>query len=144
MWIVAAQNGRRGAAGAALDVLLTDAAVGNPIQRKARQPGSLARTALQVGRRPDRLARLRRSGVGEELVLPPARAGLPRRRPDGGQHDDAHLDWRSDTVARLVAQNVHDLLAPTNFVLGTPRCSKRRSTKAARTSSRACAAPGAT
>lgn len=34
MWIVAAQNGRRGAAGAALDVLLTDAAVGNPIQAR--------------------------------------------------------------------------------------------------------------
>jgi polyhydroxyalkanoate synthase len=145
---VAAQNGRRGAAGAALDVLLTDAAIGNPIQRMARQPGSIARTALQVGRHPDRLAR-RAAGFTREVatiargtseVAPPkgdkrfadpaweknwfyrrlAQVYLAAGQTANGVIDDAQLDWRGDTVARFIAQNVHDLLSPTNFVLGNP------------------------
>lgn len=145
---MAAQNGRRGAAGAALDVLLTDAAVGNPIQRMARQPGSIARTVLQVGRRPDRVAR-RAAGFTREVasiargtseVTAPkgdkrfsdpaweknwfyrrlAQVYLAAGQTADGVIDDAELDWRGDTVARFIAQNVHDLLSPTNFVLGNP------------------------
>jgi hypothetical protein len=47
---------RRGPAGAALDVLLTDAAVGNPASRALRQPRVLAGLAAKVATHPDRLA----------------------------------------------------------------------------------------
>lgn len=48
---------RRGPAGAALDVLLTDAAVGNPASRALRQPRVLAGLAAKVATHPDRLVR---------------------------------------------------------------------------------------
>lgn len=143
-----AQKRRQGSAGAALDVLLTDAAVGNPAARLLRQPGVLAKTAVQVAARPDRIAR-RAAGLGREVgkiargtsEVAPAKGDKRFADPAWQKNwafrrvaqtylatgiavdrliDDAQLDWRADTMARFVAGNVHDLLAPTNFVWGNP------------------------
>jgi polyhydroxyalkanoate synthase len=133
---------------AALDVLLTDAAVGNPASRVIRQPGEAIRTAAKVVGHPDRVARrtggfaweLARIARGTSAVTPrkgdrrfadPAWQGnwLFRRMVQvylaagaaaDGLIDDADLDWRADTTARFVAGNVHDLLAPTNFPWSNP------------------------
>lgn len=138
--------------GAALDVLLTDAAMGNPAQRMLRRPGTLVKTAARVGLRPDRVARqaagLTREVVaitrgtsavaprkGDKRFADPAweKSWLFRRIAQGyiaagaavdGLIDDAHLDWRADTMARFLAGNVHDLLAPTNFVWSNPAVMK--------------------
>lgn len=145
---MASENRRRGAGGAALDVLLTDAAMGNPAQRLARQPGALVKTVARVGMRPDRMAR-RAAALGRDVaeiargtseITPPrgdkrfadpawqknwafrrvAQTYLAAGAHAEGLIDDAHLDWRADTMARFVTQNVHDLLAPTNFPWSNP------------------------
>jgi polyhydroxyalkanoate synthase len=145
---VASENRRRGAGGAALDVLLTDAAMGNPAQRMARQPGSLVKTVARVGLRPDRVAR-RAAGFtkdvaeivrGSSEIAPPrgdkrfadaawqknwlfrrvAQTYIAAGTHADGLVDDARLDWRADTMARFLVGNVHDLLAPTNFPWSNP------------------------
>lgn len=149
---MATDNRRRGVGGAALDVLLTDAAMGNPAQRIMRQPGALAKTAARVALRPDRVAR-RAAGLSLEVAaiargrseVAPAKGDkrfadpaweknwLFRRLAQtyvatgaaaDGLIDDARLDWRADTMARFVAGNVHDLLAPTNFPWSNPAVMK--------------------
>lgn len=139
---------RGGSAGAALDMLLTDATVGNPVVRLLRQPGEAARTAAKLAGRPDRLARqaggfalqvtriVRGSSTlapakGDRRFADPAweknwafRRVVQTYLAAGGTAeqviDDAGLDWRADTTARFVASNVHDLLAPTNFPWSNP------------------------
>ncbi|XAY06916.1 Poly(3-hydroxyalkanoate) polymerase subunit PhaC [Paraconexibacter sp. AEG42_29] len=134
--------------GAALDVLLTDAAMGNPAQRIARQPGALVKTAARVGLRPDRVARRAASFTkdvaeitrGSSEIAPPrgdkrfadpawqknwlfrrvAQTYIAAGTHADGLIDDADLDWRADTMARFVTGNVHDLLSPTNFPWSNP------------------------
>jgi polyhydroxyalkanoate synthase len=142
-------NKRRGrAAGAALDILLTDAAVGNPAERVLRQPGGAVQAAAKVAARPDRVARragdftreAARIAAGSSEVGPArgdrrfadpawqknwffrrlAQTYLALGASAEGLIDDAGLDWRADTTARFLAGNVHDLLAPTNFPWSNP------------------------
>jgi polyhydroxyalkanoate synthase len=143
-----AQPARRRPAQAAFNVLLTDAAVGNPAARAIREPGRLARGLFDIAARPDKVVRrggglvgeLGRIARGSSQVTP---AGRDRRFADPawqkswffrrvaqsyvalGQTathiiDDADLDWRADTTARFIADNVRDLLAPTNFPWSNP------------------------
>ena len=133
---------------AALDVLLTDAAVGNPVGRAVRQPVQAAGAVLRIGRRPDKVVR-RGAGLAAELgrisrgtsaVAPSpkdrrfadvawqsswyfrrvAQIYLAVGQTAVGIIDDAELDWQADTAARFLAENAHDLLAPTNFWWGNP------------------------
>ncbi len=142
-------NGRRsGAAGAALDILLTDAAVGNPPSRVLTEPAGIVRGAVKIAAHPDRVVRrgggfgreLARAAAGSSDVVPAkgdrrfadsawqkswlfrrlAQAYLAAGGAVDGLIDDADLDWRADTTARFVARNVHDLLAPTNFPWSNP------------------------
>jgi polyhydroxyalkanoate synthase len=139
---------RSRAAGAALDVLLTDAAVGNPAWRAVRQPASLARVAVRGAAHPDRVAG-RLSGLtreagriarGTSQVAPPrgdrrfadpaweknwlfrrlAQIYLAAGETADRVIDDLELDWRADTSTRFLARNGHDLLAPTNFPWSNP------------------------
>jgi class II poly(R)-hydroxyalkanoic acid synthase len=138
----------RGATGAALDVLLTDAALGSPVARVLSSPAEALSAGLRLARRPDRIAR-RALGLGRELARVAAgRSELAPRKGDrrfgdpawekswafrrvlqaylaagetvDGLIDDAQLDWRLDRVMRFAAGNVHDLLSPTNFALLNP------------------------
>jgi polyhydroxyalkanoate synthase subunit PhaC len=131
-----AENGRRsGAATAALDILLTDAAVGNPASRALREPAGIVRAGAKVAAHPDRLVRrggafgreLARVAVGSSDVVPAkgdrrfadpawqknwffrrlAQAYVAAGGAVDGLIDDADLDWRADTTARFVAGNVH-------------------------------------
>ncbi|WP_205698028.1 alpha/beta hydrolase [Conexibacter sp. SYSU D00693] len=141
------ENGTRPAR-AALDVLLTDAAVGNPAMRAARQPLFAARAVAKVAARPDRLAR-RGAGFAAELgriargssEVAPRRADRRFADPAWEKNwffrrllqsylaagaaasqvvEDARLDWQTETAARFVVENAHDLLAPTNFPWSNP------------------------
>ncbi|MHB8695348.1 MAG: PHA/PHB synthase family protein [Solirubrobacteraceae bacterium] len=133
---------------AALDVLLTDAAVGNPVTRAVRQPAQAVGAVAAIGRRPDKLARrgvrfaaeLGRITRGTSAVAPSpkdqrfadpawqkswfyrrlAQAYLALGQTASGIIDDADLDWQADTAARFLAENAHDLFAPTNFPWSNP------------------------
>jgi polyhydroxyalkanoate synthase subunit PhaC len=135
-----------GPAAAALDVLLTEAAVGGP--PRFVPLGTAARTAAGLARRPKRAARRTASLAGElgriavgRSERGPARRDrrfadpawrsnwLFRRVMQGylatagavdGLIDDAGLDWRTDRQARFAAQNLLDALAPTNFPWSNP------------------------
>ncbi len=137
-----------GAAGsAALDVLLTDAAVGNPASRMLREPGTALTVAARLAR-PDRVAR-RGLGLTRELArIARGRSSLAPKKGDrrfgdpawehnwlfrrmlqaylaagaaaDGLIDDAELEWRADRTARFAAGNLHNLLAPTNFAWSNP------------------------
>ncbi len=136
-----------------MDVLLTDAAVGNPAKQALQRPVATLALAARIARRPDRIAR-RALGLGTELtkvavgrseVAPrkgdkrfkdPAWEGNPyfRRilqsylavgKTVDGLIDDADLDWQGDQVARFAASNVHDLFAPTNFPASNPAVLKQ-------------------
>ncbi len=134
------------AARGALEILLTDAAVGG--RRRFVPAGAAARTAAGLARRPRRpVARARTLGV--EFAR--AATGRSRLRPAKGDRrfadrawetnpllrsllqaylaasvavdgliDDADLDWRDERQARFAAGNVLDALAPTNFPLTNP------------------------
>jgi polyhydroxyalkanoate synthase len=141
-------KGRPGAAGAALDVLLTDAAVGNPAARVIRRPVPTLAAGARVVARPDRVGR-RLFGLTKDLVS--IAAGRSQIAPRKGDRrfadkaweanpvfrrlmqsyiamgatadkliDDADLDWRADQMARFAAGNIHDLLSPTNVPLTNP------------------------
>jgi polyhydroxyalkanoate synthase subunit PhaC len=143
---VSATREKPGPAAAALDVLLTEAAVGGP--PRFVPLGTAARTAAALARRPGR-AVLRTAGLAGELgeialgrserapaardrrFADPAWQGnwLFRRFMQGylatagaldGLIDDAGLDWHADRQARFAAQNLLDALAPTNFPWSNP------------------------
>jgi polyhydroxyalkanoate synthase len=138
----------RGAAAArsALEVLLTDSAVGG--RERFLQPRTAGKVAAGLLRRPDRSVR-RAGRLGAELArvaadrsdLRPAKGD--RRFADpawegnpllhrvlqtylavgegvDGLIGDAGLDWRSERQARFAAGNVLDALAPTNFPWSNP------------------------
>jgi polyhydroxyalkanoate synthase len=134
-------------AGAALDVLLTDAAVGSRWRRFVH-PGAAAAVAAGLARHPDRAARRVRKLGGELARVATGRSELrpgpgDRRFGDrawetswllrrllqaylaaGGTLDglisDAETDWRSERQARFAATNLLDALAPTNFPWSNP------------------------
>jgi polyhydroxyalkanoate synthase len=134
------------AAQAALDVMLTDAAVGGP--SRMPRPGAAARLAAGLARRPDRAAR-RVGGLGAELAR--VATGRSEARPlkrDRRFADpawqsnwlfrrllqthlavsdtvdrlisDADLNWRHERQARFAAGNLLDALAPSNFPWSNP------------------------
>jgi poly[(R)-3-hydroxyalkanoate] polymerase subunit PhaC len=134
-------------AGAALDVLLTDAAVGSRWRRFVH-PGAAAAVTAGLARHPDRavrrvtrlggeLARVAtgrselRPGKGDRRFGDPAwetswllRRLLQAYLAAGGALDglisDAEADWRTERQARFAATNVLDALAPTNFPWSNP------------------------
>jgi polyhydroxyalkanoate synthase subunit PhaC len=134
------------AARGALEILLTDAAVGG--RRRFVPAGAAARTAAGLARRPRRPV-ARATALGAELAR--VAAGRSRLRPAKGDRRfadgawetnpllrsllqaylaagaavdgliaDAELDWRDERQARFAAGNVLDALAPTNFPLTNP------------------------
>jgi polyhydroxyalkanoate synthase subunit PhaC len=143
---VTATKEQPGPAAAALDVLLTEAAVGGP--PRFVPLGAAAKTAAALARRPAAAARrtagfageLGQIAVGRSERAPAKRdrrfadpawqsSWLFRRLVQGylaaagtvdGLIDDAELDWRTDRQARFAAQNVLDALAPTNFPWSNP------------------------
>jgi polyhydroxyalkanoate synthase len=131
----------------ALDALLTDAATAGTATRVV-QPAALARLALGVARRPDRVAR-RAAGLAGELtrvvrgrseLAPPKgdrrftdpawsqnwayrrvlQAYLAAGATADGVLTDARLGWRADRVTRFAVGNLLDAVAPTNFPLTNP------------------------
>jgi polyhydroxyalkanoate synthase len=134
------------AANAALDVMLTDAAVGG--RSRFVRPGAAVSVAAGLARHPQRAAR-RAGGLGAELArvatgrsaVRPAkrdrrfadpaweRSWLFRRllqthlavgETVDGLITDAELDWRHERQARFAAGNVLDALAPSNFPWSNP------------------------
>ncbi len=129
-----------------IDVMLSDAAAGGPPRFFAPGPG--VRVGAGLARHPRRLAartarltgELGRVVAGRSRLWPakgdkrfadPAWGGnwLLRRVLQGylavgetvdGLISDARVDWRSERRARLVASNVLDALAPTNFPWSNP------------------------
>ncbi|HYF26002.1 MAG TPA: alpha/beta fold hydrolase [Baekduia sp.] len=131
----------------ALDVLLTEAATKGSAGR-VLQPPALARLALGVARRPDRVVK-RTAGLGAELarvargtceIAPPKgdrrfadpawknnwafrrmlQAYLAVGETVDGLVSDAGLDWAGERRARFALENVLDAVAPTNFPLTNP------------------------
>jgi polyhydroxyalkanoate synthase len=134
------------AARGALDVLLTDAAVGG--RSRFLPAGAAVRTVAGLARRPRRPAG-RAGALGAELAR--VAAGRSELRPAKGDRrfadhawdtnpllrrllqaylaaadgvdgliSDAELDWRDERQARFAAGNVLDALAPTNFPWSNP------------------------
>jgi polyhydroxyalkanoate synthase len=143
-----AATGPRAASRAALDVMLTDAALSHGRTSRFLEPGAAAKLSAGLARHPDLLAR-RVGGLGGELArvfagsseLEPAKGD--RRFADrawqeswlfrrlmqaylalGGTVetliDDAGLDWQAERQARFTVGNVLDAIAPTNFPLTNP------------------------
>jgi poly[(R)-3-hydroxyalkanoate] polymerase subunit PhaC len=141
-------SGPRAAARAALDVMLTDAAVGPGVAGRFLKPRVAGKLAGGLVRRPHRVAR-RVAGLSSELArvvaggseLSPTKGDrrfadvawkgnwLLHRLMQGylalggtveGLIDDATLDWRAEQQARFMLGNVVDALAPTNFPLTNP------------------------
>ena len=141
------QRGTSAAVNAALDVMLTDAAVEG---RRARfvRPAAAVGVAAGLARRPDRAAR-RVGQLGAELAR--VAGGRSELRPGkrdrrfadpawqtswlfrrvlqthlavsgavDGLISDAGLDWRREHQARFAAGNVLDALAPSNFPWSNP------------------------
>ncbi len=143
-----APTGARAGARAALEVLLTDAALEQRGSARFLQPTAAVTTAVGLARRPGRVFHRARE-LGSELAdvatehsqLAPAKSD--RRFADRGWQDnwllrrtlqaylalgatidqlitDAKLDWRSERMIRFAAGNVLDALAPTNFPWSNP------------------------
>jgi polyhydroxyalkanoate synthase len=141
-----APTGTRAGARAALDVMLTDAAL-EPRQ-PFFSPAATARALAGLARRPDRVAQ-RVTGLASQLTdIAAGRSELAppkgdRRFSDRGFSenwllrrlmqsylalggtvdaliDDADLDWATERRARFAAGNVVDALAPTNFPWSNP------------------------
>src|SRR3954449_5602455 len=139
-------RGTSEAAHAALDVMLTDAAVGG--RSRFVRPGAAVGVAAGLARRPDRAARrvghlgaeLARVASGRSDVRPAKRdrrfadpawesswlfrrvlqAHLAVGEAVDGLISDAELNWRHERQARFAAGNVLDALAPSNFPLTNP------------------------
>jgi polyhydroxyalkanoate synthase len=140
--------GTRAAASAALDVMLTDAAVDHGGVGRFIKPTAAARVAGALAVKPGRVVR-RVAHLGGELgrivtgdsQLEPAKGD--RRFADAawrqnwllrrllqsyliaeetvdGLIDDSELDWRTERQARFAATNVLDALAPTNVPWSNP------------------------
>jgi polyhydroxyalkanoate synthase len=133
-------------AAAALDVMLTEAAVGGP--PRFVPVGSAAKAAAALARRPGRTVRRTAALAGELGQIAAGASRLAPERRDrrfadpawqsnwlfrrlmqsylaavgtvDGLIDDADLDWRADRQARFATQNVLDALAPTNFPWSNP------------------------
>jgi poly[(R)-3-hydroxyalkanoate] polymerase subunit PhaC len=147
-----ASTGARAASRAALDVMLTDAAIEPGAVGRLVAPGAAVRLAGGLAVHPRRVAR-RVGGVGAELtritagasrVTPPKgdrrfgdrawqESWLFRRLMQtylvledaaGGLVDDAGLDWRNDLRARFMVENLLDALAPTNLPMTNPEVLK--------------------
>jgi polyhydroxyalkanoate synthase len=134
------------AADAALDVMLTDAAVGG--RSRLLRPAAAVGVAAGLARGPDRAARragrlgveLARVAAGRSEVRPAKRdrrfadpawesswlfrrllqAHLAVGEAVDGLISDAELDWRHERRARYAAGNALDALAPTNFPWSNP------------------------
>ena len=135
-------------AGAALDVLLTDAAGGASGWRRLVDPGPATGIATGLARHPGRAVR-RVRGLGGELAR--VASGRSELRPGKGDRrftepawetnwllrrllqaylaaggavdgliSDAEADWRTERRARFAAANALDALAPTNFPWSNP------------------------
>jgi polyhydroxyalkanoate synthase subunit PhaC len=139
-------DGAGAAARGALEILLTDAAVGGP--RRFLPAGAAARTVAGLARHPRRPT-TRAAALGAELTR--VAAGRSQLRPAAGDRRfrdpawetnpllrgilqaylaagealdgliaDAELDWRDERQVRFAAGNVLDALAPTNFPWTNP------------------------
>jgi polyhydroxyalkanoate synthase len=135
-------------AGAALDMLLTDAALAPSDARRLLQPGAAAGVVAGLVRRPGAVTR-RTAGLGAELarVIAGRSERVPvredRRFADPAWEvnwllrralqaylaigetvdqliSDSELDWRAERQARFAAGNLIDALAPTNFPWSNP------------------------
>jgi poly[(R)-3-hydroxyalkanoate] polymerase subunit PhaC len=133
---------------AALDTMLTDAALAPNGAGRFLQPSAVAHVAAGLAQRPGFVAR-RTGALGAELAR--ITGGRSDRRPPRGDRrfsdpawagnwllrrvlqgylavgetvDDlitaSDLDWRSERQARFAAANVLDALAPTNFPWSNP------------------------
>jgi poly[(R)-3-hydroxyalkanoate] polymerase subunit PhaC len=139
-------HGPRAAASAALEVLLTDAAVGG--RTRLVQPRAAASVIGALARRPDAVARPARGLAGELTRVAAGRSdrGSPkgdRRFADRGWQEnwvlrrllqgylavedtvdelisDAEVDWQTERLARFAAVNVLGALAPSNFPFTNP------------------------
>ncbi len=129
-----------------LDVMLTDAVVGDTPRFFA--PGAAAKVTAGLARHPRRVAR-RAAGLTSQLAQ--AATGRSRLAPAGGDRrfgdpawqgnwlmrdllhaylavgeavdgliTDGQVDWRAERQARLAADNLLDALAPTNFPWSNP------------------------
>lgn len=143
-----ADVGNVAAARAALDVMLTDAAMSQGRAGRFLDPVATAKLTGALARRPPAVAR-RLGGLGAELArvaagsseLAPAKSD--RRFSDrawrenwmfrrlmqtylglsgtvDGLIDDARLEWQADRQVRFTLGNVLDAVAPTNFPLTNP------------------------
>ena len=139
-------RGTSGAAHAALDVMLTDAAVGG--RARFVRPGAAVGVAVGLARRPGRAAS-RVGHLGAELTrVASGRAEIQPGKRDrrfadpawqsswlfrrllqthlavadavDGLISDAELDWRHERQARFTAGNVLDALAPSNYPWSNP------------------------
>jgi len=145
-------NGPRAAAHAALDVMLTEAAMEPGTAARLVRPGAAARLAGSLARRPDRVARraggfsaeMARVAAGKSQLSPPKgdrrfgdrawqESWLFHRLMQGylaldavvdGLVDDAELDWRADAQTRFMLENLLDAIAPTNLPLTNPQVLK--------------------
>jgi polyhydroxyalkanoate synthase subunit PhaC len=141
-------SGTRAASRAALEVMLTDAAIEPPSAIRVVQPGTAVKLAAGLARHPQRVGRgagalaseLARVAAGRSEVAPPKgdrrfgdrawqESWMFRRLMQSylaietaGERlvDDAELDWRSDRRARFMLDNLLDAVAPTNFALTNP------------------------
>jgi polyhydroxyalkanoate synthase len=147
-----ALTGARAGSRAALDVMLTDAAVGHGRASRFLEPVMAAKLSAGLLRRPDRLAR-RFAGLGSEWAR--VVAGRSEVAPAKGDRrfgdrawqeswlfhrlmqaylslggtveeliDDAGLDWKAERQARFTVGNVIDAIAPTNFPVTNPEVLK--------------------
>ena len=143
-----AHGGARAAGRAALDVLLTDAAMGTGRTGRFLEPTATGKLGLGLARRPDRVAR-RVGGLGVDLArvlagssdVAPAKgdrrfsdrawqenwmfrrlmqAYLALDETVDGLIDDAELDWTAERRTRFTLGNVLDAIAPTNFPVTNP------------------------
>jgi polyhydroxyalkanoate synthase len=141
-------TGARAGARAALDVMLTDAAMGQGSARRFVEPGSTAALAAGLARHPDRVA-ARLGRLGGELgrmalgnsTLRPAKGDrrftdkawqeswmfrrlmqsyLALAQTADGLVDDAALSWKAERRAAFTVGNLVDAIAPTNFPLSNP------------------------
>jgi polyhydroxyalkanoate synthase len=140
--------GNRAAGRAALETLLSDAALGDGGIRRFLPTGAAAKVAGGLAVRPKRVAHRVRE-VGAEFVTV-ARGTSEVQPPKGDRRfadpawdsnwllrrimqayltlgiaadeliDDASVDWRSERQARFALVNLFDALAPTNFPWSNP------------------------